>query len=41
MAHADRVTGTVLSGAAGSRPLQIETNGINIITDTERAGLST
>src|SRR5262252_8110886 len=38
MAEAQRAVGTVEGGAAESRPLQIETNGINVITDAERKG---
>jgi len=38
MADAQSAVGTVEGGAAESRPLQIETNGINVITDAERKG---
>src|SRR6266487_4218051 len=38
MADAQGAVDTVAGGAAGSRPLQIETNGINVITDSERKG---
>ena len=38
MADAQGAVGTVEDGAAASRPLQIETNGINVITDAERKG---
>src|SRR5215472_1977466 len=38
MAEAQRAVGTVRDGTAESRPLQIETNGINVITDAERKG---
>src|SRR5215470_13031785 len=38
MADAQRAVGTVEGGAAESHPLQIETNGINVITDAERKG---
>src|SRR5262245_48293274 len=38
MAEAQGAVGTVGGGAAESRPLQIETNGINVITDAERKG---
>ncbi|HSS91040.1 MAG TPA: cytosine permease [Streptosporangiaceae bacterium] len=38
MADAQGAVDTVAGGAAESRPLQIETNGINVITDSERKG---
>jgi purine-cytosine permease-like protein len=38
MADAQGAVDTVAGGAAESRPLQIETNGINVITDAERKG---
>jgi nucleobase:cation symporter-1, NCS1 family len=38
MAEAQGAVSTVGGGAAESRPLQIETNGINVITDAERKG---
>jgi purine-cytosine permease-like protein len=38
MAEAQGAVGTVGDGAAESHPLQIETNGINVITDAERKG---
>src|SRR5258707_3527875 len=38
MADARDAEVAVPGGAAGSRPLQIETNGINVITDSERKG---
>src|SRR6266516_7437449 len=38
MAEAQGAAGAVPGGAAESRPLQIETNGINVITDAERKG---
>jgi NCS1 family nucleobase:cation symporter-1 len=38
MADARDAEAAVPGGAAGSRPLQIETNGINVITDSERKG---
>jgi purine-cytosine permease-like protein len=38
MADAQGAVDTVEGGAAESRPLQIETNGINVITDAERKG---
>jgi nucleobase:cation symporter-1, NCS1 family len=38
MADAQGAVDTVAGGAAGSHPLQIETNGINVITDSERKG---
>src|SRR5499427_5671990 len=38
MAEAQGAVGTVRDGTAESRPLQIETNGINVITDAERKG---
>ena len=38
MADTQGAVGTVEGGAAESRPLQIETNGINVITDAERKG---
>jgi nucleobase:cation symporter-1, NCS1 family len=38
MADAQGAGGVATAGAAESRPLQIETNGINVITDAERKG---
>ena len=38
MADAQGAVDIVAGGAAESRPLQIETNGINVITDAERKG---
>jgi len=38
MADAQGAVDTVAGGAAESHPLQIETNGINVITDAERKG---
>ena len=38
MADAQGAVDTVAGGTAESRPLQIETNGINVITDAERKG---
>ena len=38
MADAQGAGGVATGGAAESRPLQIETNGINVITDAERKG---
>ena len=38
MADAQGAVDTVAGGAPESRPLQIETNGINVITDAERKG---
>src|SRR5215468_8867676 len=38
MAEAHSAAGAVSGGAAESRPLQIEANGINVITDAERKG---
>src|SRR6266566_6703673 len=38
MADAQGAVDTVAGGATESRPLQIETNGINVITDAERKG---
>ena len=38
MAEAQGAAGAVPGGAGESRPLQIEMNGINVITDAERKG---
>src|SRR5450755_3841524 len=38
MVDSQRAAGTVASGAAEMHPLQIEANGINMITDAERKG---
>src|SRR5450755_3678745 len=38
MVDSQRAAGTVASGTAESRPLQIEANGINVITDAQRKG---
>src|ERR1700689_2573392 len=38
MVDSQRAEGTAGSSAAESRPLQIEANGINVITDAERKG---
>ena len=38
MADAHGAGGVATVGAAETRPLQIETNGINVITDAERKG---
>jgi nucleobase:cation symporter-1, NCS1 family len=38
MADTQGAGAAVKGGEAGSHPLQIETNGINVITDAERKG---
>src|ERR1700683_4838125 len=38
MVYSQRAEGTAGSSAAESRPLQIEANGINMITDVQRKG---